>query len=89
MAWYWLGYWISVAIVIATCLIVKVFFSIEDKEFQRIYGILISIVSFIPIIGTLEALFAIFGLGMLIGDGDLKLKEKPFKNEKLNNFFLG
>lgn len=88
MAWYWIGYWISVAIVIGTCSIVKNLFTIEGKNIPRIYSILLCIISFIPIIGTLEALFALIGFWVSIGEGDLKLKENPFKNDKLNKFFL-
>lgn len=89
MAWYWIGYWISVAIVIATCFITKNLFTLEGKNIRRIYSILLCIISFIPIIGTFEALFALSAFWISICEGDLKLKEKPFKNEKLNNFFLG
>ena len=77
MAWYWLCYWISVAIVIATCFIVKNLFTIEGKNIPRIYSILLCIISFIPIIGTLEALFALIGFWVSICGEDLKLKEKP------------
>ena len=88
MAWYWIGYWISVAIVIGTCSIVKNLFTFEGKNIPRIYSILLCAISFIPIIGTLEALFALCGFWFLIGEDDLKLKNNPFKNEKLNKFFL-
>ena len=88
MAWYWIGYWISVAIVIATCLIAKNFFTFEGKNIPRIYSILLCAISFIPFIGTFEALMAIFGFWVSIVENDLKLKDNPFKNEKLNNFFL-
>lgn len=88
MAWYWIGYLISVAIVIATCFIAKNFFILEGKNIPRIYSILLCAISFIPIIGTIEALFALCAFWFSIFEGELKLKENPFKNEKLNKFFL-
>lgn len=84
----WIIYWISVFVVILICTITKRFFVVDGKSVKRLYVLLICAVSFIPAIGSIEAMLAIGFLFTGICEGDIKPKEQPFSNEKLNDFFL-
>lgn len=47
-----------------------------------------SLVSFIPIVGTLEALLGLGFFFTALLEEDLKFKEHPFRNDKLNEFLM-
>ena len=88
MSFWWIAYWISVAVVIIISTVVRRFFTLDGKFIPRIHVLLACMASFVPVVGTVEALFGLGFLFTSLADDDLKLKESPFSNEKLNNFFL-
>lgn len=88
MSWYWVIYWISVGVVILFSTIVRRLFTLEGNTVSRIKVIMASFVSFIPIVGTLEALFGLGFFFTALLEEDLKFKEHPFRNDKLNEFLM-
>lgn len=90
MSLLWFIYWISVATDFLLAFILKKFFIIEGKSMPRFYVFIIMLVAFIPIIGSILALIMLVCMifGILMGDDDFKLNKHPFKNEKINEFFM-
>lgn len=90
MSLLWLIYWISVATDFLLAFILKKFFVIDGKSMPRFYMFIIMLIAFIPIIGSILALTMLVCmiLGVLIGDDYFKLNKHPFKNEKINDFFM-
>lgn len=86
----WLIYWVSVATDFLLAFILKKFFIIEGKLMPRFYVFIIMLIAFIPIIGSILAIIMLVCLilGILMSDDDFKLNKHPFKNEKINDFFM-
>ena len=90
MSLLWIIYWISVATDFLLAFILKKFFIIDGKSMPRFYAFIIMLIAFIPIIGSILALIMLVCMifGILMGDDDFKLNKHPFKNEKINEFFM-
>lgn len=90
MSLLWIIYWISVATDFLLAFILKKFFIIDGKSMPRFYVFIIMLIAVIPIVGSLLALIMLVCLilGTLIDDDDIKLNKHPFKNEKINDFFM-
>ena len=90
MSLLWLIYWVSAATDFLLAFIFKNFFIIEGKSMPRFYVFIITLIAFIPIIGSILAIIMLVCLilGVLMGDDNFKLNKHPFKNEKINNFFM-
>ncbi len=86
----WLIYWISVATDFLLAFMLKKFFIIDGKSMPRFYVLIIMLIAFIPIIGSILAIImlVLMVFGILMGDDDFKLNKHPFKNEKINDFFM-
>lgn len=90
MSLLWVIYWISVATDFLLAFMLKKFFIIDGKSMPRFYVFIIMLIAFIPIIGSILALIMLVCMifGILMGDDDFKLNKHPFKNEKINEFFM-
>lgn len=90
MSLLWLIYWVSVATDCLLAFILKKFFIIDGKSMPRFFVFIIIAISFIPIIGSILSLIMLVYMifGILMGDDDFKLNKHPFKNEKINDFFM-
>ena len=90
MSLLWLIYWVSVATDCFLAFVLKKFFIIDGKSMPRFFVFIIIAISFIPIIGSILSLIMLVYMifGILMGDDDFKLNKHPFKNEKINDFFM-
>ena len=90
MSLLWLIYWVSVATDCLLAFVLKKFFIIYGKSMPRFFVFIIIAISFIPIIGSILSLIMLVYMifGILMGDDDFKLNKHPFKNEKINDFFM-
>lgn len=74
MAWYWIMYWVSLAVVVIFTLLVKLLFTYEGEEFHVAYIVVLDLIAAIPFLGTFEAFILVGIIFIGVVEADLEPK---------------